>query len=74
MPRPCPDNGCVPRFVEVPLGPQFAFAPEVLYTQKGAKAEFDGPEFGEFDGATFTNNLQQLRFPSCSKRTSPAAR
>jgi len=50
-------------FVEVPLGPQFAFAPEVLYTQKGSKAEFDGPQFNEFDGATFTQSLQQVQIP-----------
>ena len=43
-------------FVEVPLGPQFAFAPEVLYTQKGSKAEFPG----DF---TFTLDLQQVQIP-----------
>jgi len=46
-------------FVEVPFAPQFAFAPEVLFTQKGAKGDLD------FDGDEYTAslNVTQVQVP-----------
>ena len=46
-------------FVEVPVAPQFSFAPEVLFSQKGAQAE------GEEDGDEFkySVNLTQIQVP-----------
>ena len=46
-------------FVEVPVTPQFSFAPEGLFTQRGSQAELeeDGDDF------TFTNILTQLQIP-----------
>ena len=41
-------------FVEVPVTPQFSFAPEVLFVQKGAKADVDG------GSVTITNDQIQI--------------
>jgi len=42
-------------FIEVPVSPAFSFAPEVLFTQKGAKAEQGG--------GTFSLELTQVQVP-----------
>jgi hypothetical protein len=42
-------------FIEVPVSPAFSFAPEVLFTQKGAKAEEGGAEI--------TISTDQLQIP-----------
>ena len=42
-------------FIEMPVSPQFSFSPEVLFTQKGAKAEVEG--------ATFSLNFNQVQVP-----------
>jgi hypothetical protein len=44
-------------FIEVPVTPQFSFAPEVLVTQKGTKFE------DELSDATFSVNLTQVQVP-----------
>jgi hypothetical protein len=46
-------------FVEIPFAPQFSFAPEVLFTQKGAKADAEdgGDEF------SLTLNVTQVQVP-----------
>lgn len=46
-------------FVEVPVAPQFSFAPEVLFTQKGAKAEVQEGS----DEFTASLNVTQVQIP-----------
>lgn len=50
-------------FVEVPFAPQFSFAPEVLFSQKGSKGEM------EFLGDDYTAslNVTQLQVPMLFK-------
>lgn len=42
-------------FVEVPVAPQFSIAPEVLYVQKGSKAEVEG--------GSITITIDQIQIP-----------